>query len=209
MRVLVSVYFQPTGASESNGLLRPKGRKGQTCERRLLLDGLPTPPNPCVITAHATVPLFLRSAARRRSHTEANVRFVPGPRRSAKHRSARRRAAPGVPRDDRGFKLSLVAAIAARSQLIREQARREGVEDSERKYAGSLQPRTWHLDGDDGFVSIFANQRLALLLRGAGNRPQSGNRQLAPFDAVRAYSPIGRPAGFRTLQKLPQPWQRR
>jgi PAS domain S-box-containing protein len=61
--------------------------------------------------------------------------------------------------------LTLAAAIAERSDLIREQARREGVVESERRYRGIVETAhdgIWMLD--DQLVTIFANQRLASLL---------------------------------------------
>jgi PAS domain S-box-containing protein len=61
--------------------------------------------------------------------------------------------------------LTLAAVIADRSHLIREQARREGVAESEQKYRRIVETANdgiWMLD--DGFLTIFANQRLASLL---------------------------------------------
>jgi PAS domain S-box-containing protein len=61
--------------------------------------------------------------------------------------------------------LTLAAAIAERSHLIREQARREGVAESERRYRRIVETANdgiWMLD--DQLVTIFANQRLASLL---------------------------------------------
>jgi sigma-B regulation protein RsbU (phosphoserine phosphatase) len=61
--------------------------------------------------------------------------------------------------------LTLAAAIAERSHLIREQARREGVAESDRKYGRIVETANdgiWMLD--ERFVTIFANERLAALL---------------------------------------------
>ena len=61
--------------------------------------------------------------------------------------------------------LTLAAAIAERSDLISEQARREGVAESERRYRRIVETANdgiWMLD--DQLVTIFANQRLAALL---------------------------------------------
>lgn len=61
--------------------------------------------------------------------------------------------------------LTLAAVIAERAHLIREQARREGAAENERKYrhvVDSAHEGIWMLD--DRFVTIFANPRLAYLL---------------------------------------------
>jgi PAS domain S-box-containing protein len=61
--------------------------------------------------------------------------------------------------------LTLAAAIAERSHLMREQARREGVAESERRYRRIVETANdgiWMLDNQ--LVTIFANQRLASLL---------------------------------------------
>ena len=61
--------------------------------------------------------------------------------------------------------LTLAAAIAERSHLIREQARREGVAESERtarRIVETANDGIWMLD--DRLATIFANQRLASLL---------------------------------------------
>lgn len=61
--------------------------------------------------------------------------------------------------------LTLAAVIADRSRLIREQARCEGVAESEQKYRRIVETANdgiWMLD--DSFRTIFANQRLASLL---------------------------------------------
>ena len=61
--------------------------------------------------------------------------------------------------------LTLAAAIAERSNIIREQARREGVAASDRRYRRIVETANdgiWMLDYQ--LVTIFANQRLASLL---------------------------------------------
>ncbi len=76
--------------------------------------------------------------------------------------------------------LTLAAAIAERSYLIREQARREGVAESERKYHRIVETANdgiWMLD--ERFVTIFANQRLASLL--GYTVPEMLGRSLSDF----------------------------
>jgi PAS domain S-box-containing protein len=77
--------------------------------------------------------------------------------------------------------LTLAAAIAERSHIIREQARGEGAAESERKYRRIVETANdgiWLLD--DRFVTIFANQRLASLL--GYTVPEMLGRSLSDFD---------------------------
>jgi PAS domain S-box-containing protein len=76
--------------------------------------------------------------------------------------------------------LTLAAAIAERSHLIRDQARREGVAESERKYRRIVETANdgiWMLD--DHLVTIFANQRLASLM--GYTVPEMLGRSLSDF----------------------------
>ena len=89
--------------------------------------------------------------------------------------------------------LTLAAAIAERSHLIREQARREGVAESERTYRRIVETANdgiWMLD--DHLVTIFANQRLASLL--GYTVPEMLGRSL--FDFV--FEQDSRPEGRRS-----------
>lgn len=61
--------------------------------------------------------------------------------------------------------MTLAALIAERSQLIREQTAREGLEQSEKRYRGIVETGNegiWKLDAE--FITLFVNRRMAELL---------------------------------------------